>query len=173
MLKKTIIKSRCLTRTSDNSKYFLWSNRLRVKEFQLYIHVGSEMNFHFIQYMLWCIYKTSRVLYIPRSFAREYKTHKFHKYHIKLVLLSFTTSFCCRKHANIWVSLIEELQHLGLSKYFLAGLLIYDIAIIHSIKEKTCISMKMFLIEIWSRISIVRQSHCQIYFGWHKNNVSE
>ena len=39
MLKKTVIKSRCLTRTSDNSKYFLWSHRLRVNEFQLYIQM--------------------------------------------------------------------------------------------------------------------------------------
>ena len=36
MLKKNDIKSRCLTRTSANSKYFLWSQRLRVNEFQLY-----------------------------------------------------------------------------------------------------------------------------------------
>ena len=35
--KKTVLMSRCLTRTSDNSKYFLWSHRLRVNEFQLYI----------------------------------------------------------------------------------------------------------------------------------------
>ena len=33
---KSIVESRCLTRTSDNSKYFLWSHRLRVNEFQLY-----------------------------------------------------------------------------------------------------------------------------------------
>ena len=37
MLIKGIVESRCLTRTSDNSKYFLWSHRLRVNEFQLYI----------------------------------------------------------------------------------------------------------------------------------------
>ena len=34
---KNILMSWCLTRTSDNSKYFLWSHRLRVNEFQLYV----------------------------------------------------------------------------------------------------------------------------------------
>ena len=37
MPQKIVVKSRCLTRTSDNSKYFFWSLRLRVNEFQLYI----------------------------------------------------------------------------------------------------------------------------------------
>ena len=36
MLKKSFVQSWCLTRTTDNSKYFLWSHRLRVNEFQLY-----------------------------------------------------------------------------------------------------------------------------------------
>ena len=34
--KKAVLISRCLTRTSDNSKYFLRSHWLRVNEFQLY-----------------------------------------------------------------------------------------------------------------------------------------
>ena len=32
---KSIVESHCLTQTSNNSKYFLWSHRLRVNEFQL------------------------------------------------------------------------------------------------------------------------------------------
>ena len=35
MLIKTIVEIRCLTQTSDNSKYLLWSHRLRVNEFKL------------------------------------------------------------------------------------------------------------------------------------------
>ena len=34
---KSILKSQCVTRTSDNSKYFLWSHRLQVNKFQLYL----------------------------------------------------------------------------------------------------------------------------------------
>ena len=37
MQKKSIVKSQCLTRTSDNSKCFLWSHRLWVNEFLLYM----------------------------------------------------------------------------------------------------------------------------------------
>ena len=39
---KIALQSRCLTRTSDNSKYFFWSHRLRVNEFQLYMYVSGQ-----------------------------------------------------------------------------------------------------------------------------------
>ena len=47
---KSILKSKCLTRTSDNSKYFLWSLRLRVNEFQLYDNLRETFGKFFRSY---------------------------------------------------------------------------------------------------------------------------
>ena len=47
ILIKSIVERRCLSRTSDNSKYFLWSHRLRVNKFQLYEELISQWFKHY------------------------------------------------------------------------------------------------------------------------------
>ena len=88
--------------------------------FTIYIHIGSEMNFHFIS----------------DSFYHMLNSQKREKNRVFLPILLRKT----RQRRDVTYDVIGELRRLGLSKCCLAlcHKLIYEIAIFHSINGETC-----------------------------------